>query len=448
MEHRAGYTDDLVAQAFANATEPQSAAGALAVVESCTSLIASPLMLASVSGFAISGGMLLAMGRDVLRLGNSVWLIDVSPVGQVQLLRASAFEVSGRSANPARWSYAMDFETPGGETVKRTSPAAGIIHIMGDTPPGRTWRGNAPWASAGLSSAALAEIERGVKEESNLASGRVWTLPDGSSDAQGQSMARTLRALRGGKMVIGETTSQGFGQGKLGAPKADWVPTKTGQDHSLGNVGMRESVQASIASAYGVSPLWFSPRATAPGIREVKRLAFLDVTVPLARAISDQLSLKLDTPVGIGWPNLADQSVDIHLRARGVLSLVQAGVPPRAALVAAGLGEVLLANEDDGDFRIASHQQLQGQLTPGQQPSGQQPHGRQITEPEGRATGLWLTHLRDGKVIKEHDVDASCELCKSRSDMQDDKQINGRTNGLDHGLDDRQKNGRMEYRNS
>ena len=33
VEERASYTDELVAQAFANASEPQTAAGALAVVE-------------------------------------------------------------------------------------------------------------------------------------------------------------------------------------------------------------------------------------------------------------------------------------------------------------------------------------------------------------------------------------------------------------------------------
>ena len=70
--------------------------------KSCTSLIATPLMVASVTGYALSGGTLLAMGRDLLLRGNSVWLIDILPNGQVQLLRASGFEVGGRSSNPAR----------------------------------------------------------------------------------------------------------------------------------------------------------------------------------------------------------------------------------------------------------------------------------------------------------------------------------------------------------
>ena len=416
------YTDDLVAQAFANATEPQSAPGALAVVESCTSLISTPLMVASVTGYAISGGTLLSMGRDLLRLGNSVWMIDLAPNGQVQLLRASAFEVAGRSSNPARWSYALEIETPSGQTVKRTSPAAGVIHIMGDTPPGRSWRGNAPWQSAGLTSSAMAEIERGVREESRLPSGRVWTAPDGASADQQLAMARTIGALKGGKQVVGETVAKGLGQGALAAPRSDWTPVKVGQEHTLATVGMRESMQASIASAYGVPPLWFSPRATGTAVRESKRLSFLNATLPLSKAIADELSLKLDTPISIGWPNLANQSVDIHLRSRGVLSLVQAGVPSQDALIIAGLDGVVIANQDDNDFRIAPR------IPPNQYPQDTP----DTPDPEGRGSTLLLSHLVDGKVIKEHAADSPCDLCSSRT--------NGQTNG--------QTNGRMEYRNS
>ena len=408
------YTDDLVAQAFANSTEPQSAPGALAVVESCISLIASPLMVASVSGYAISGADLVAMGRDVLLRGNSVWLIEVLPTGQVQLLRASAFEVAGRTADPTRWSYSLELETPGGQTIKRTAPANGVIHIMADTPPGRSWQGNPPWASAGLTASAMAEIERGVRDESRILNGRVWVAPDGSSQDQHTGMARALRGLKGGKMIIAETVAKGFGQGALAAPRADWVPVKVGQEHSVGNVGMRQQLEASLASAYGVSPLWFNPSATAPGVRECKRLAFLNCTLPLSKAIADELTAKMETLVAIRYPNLSDQSVDVHLRARGAAALGQLGVPPQDALVIAGLGEVLITNEDaDNRKHLPS---IPPQIPP-QIPT-------HIYDAEGRATGLVLSHLRDGKVIKDHPADSPCDLCESRT------------------------NGRMEHRNS
>ena len=405
QEHRASYTEALAAQAYANATEPQSAPGALAVVESCTSLIADPLLVATVTGYALTGGTLQAMGRDVLRTGNSVWLIDLGPDGSVQLLRASAFEVGGRSPNPARWSYAVEMETPAG-TITRRAPAARVIHVLTDAPPGRSWRGNAPWTSAPLSSAAMAEIERGVRDESKIINGRIWVSPDGATQDQSEAMARSIGSIKGGRQTVAETTNQGWGQGKLASPKVDWTPTKVGMEHDPANVSMRESVQASIAASYGVHPAWFAPTATAPGIREVKRLAFLSATLPLARIIADELSLKLETRIGIGWPNMADQSVDVHLRARAVQALVAAGVSSEDALVAGGLAGVVLADDDDLDdvFR--------------QKPSAN----------DARATGLVVQHLRDGKVVESHDADSPCEICKARS-----KQTNGQTNGAANG---------------
>ena len=149
MEERASYTDDLVAQAFANSTEPQPGAALLAVVESCTSLIAGPLAVASVSGYDLPGQTLLAMGRDLLLRGNSVWLIDVLPNGQVQLLRASSFEVAGRSSIPSRWSYSLAFETPNGQTIERTAPSTGIVHVMGDTPQVGVGEGTPPGLQLG-----------------------------------------------------------------------------------------------------------------------------------------------------------------------------------------------------------------------------------------------------------------------------------------------------------
>ena len=370
------------------------------------------------TGFALPAADLVSMGRDVLLRGNSVWGITILPNGQVQLLRASSFEVAGRSANPARWSYSLEFETPGGQTVKRTSPAQGVLHILGDTPPGRSWRGNAPWQAAGLTAAAMAEIERGVRDESRIIVGRIWVSPDGATADQQTAMARSIGSIRGGKQVVAETVAKGRGQGALAAPRSDWTPVNVGQEHSLGNVGMRESVQSSLSAAYGVPAAYMNMNATAPALREIKRLSFLNCTLPLTRTIADELSLKLDTPIAIRYLNLADQSVDVHLRARGVSALVQAGIPPQSALVIGGLGGGLLANEDDADFRIAPR------IPPNQYP----PDTPDTPDPEGKASDLVLSHLRDGKVIKEHAADSPCDLCESRT--------NGRTNG------------RMEYRNS
>ena len=161
-----------------------------------------------------------------------------------------------------------------------------------------------------------------MRDEAKTITGRIWTAPDGATDAQATAMGNSIKLVKGGNSVVAETTSQGFGQGGHAAPKLDWKPNSTGQDHTPGNVQMRESVQASIAAAYGLAPAMFNENATAPGIREVKRSAFLNRTLVLAEAISEELTLKLETPVSLSWPNTADHSVDVHLRARAASALM------------------------------------------------------------------------------------------------------------------------------
>ena len=421
VEHRAGsYTEALTAQAYANALEPVSEPGALAAVESCVALIADPLVVAVVTGFALPVGTLHAMGRDVLRSGSSVWLIELDALGQVQLLRASAFDVAGRSIDPSRWSYELEFETPSG-TVTRRAPGNGIIHVLTDAPPGRRWRGNAPWASAGLSASAMAEIERAIRDESKIPSGRIWTAPDGSTQDQQAAMARTIAATRGGRQTVAETVSKGLGQGALAAPRVDWQPTHIGMKHEAGNATMRDSVQASLSAAYGVHPGYFNPRATAPGMREIKRLAFLNVTLPLSRILADELSGKLNSSISIRWPNMSDQSVDVHLRARGVAALVGAGASLTDALVAGGLEDVGLADDDDDDdfFGPASNPRT----------STTSP-----TSTDGRATrdvGQLVRHYDGDEIVGEHDATKRCRLCRVRSKALSNGHGGG---GLEHAI--------------
>ena len=211
-----------------------------------------------------------------------------------------------------------------------------MVHLRLGSDPGTDWIGQAPWASASLSAEALAELERGVRDEARTINGRIWTAPDGATDAQAESMARTIRALKGGRQIVAESTNSGWGQGKLATPRADWVPTAVGQRHDPGNVGMRESVQSSIAAAYGVPAAFLNMNATGPGLREAKRLAFLDKTLPLDSLMESELSEKL-TPVSIQWEDLASQGIDVWLRARAIAPLAELGANKEDLLRLVGL---------------------------------------------------------------------------------------------------------------
>ena len=313
-------------QAITNALQelaeqaPVKASG-LAVVETCVSLIAEPFLVARLSGPLTSPRTLYAAARDVLRVGNSVWAISTEG-GSLSLQRAHKWKVRGGSANSSTWEYDLEIMAPDG-VVKRTLTAPSVVHLRLIGPADSDWNGSAPWQSAHLSSDAMAEIERGIRDESRLTTGRIWLAPDGATQEQAAGMAATVKAMRGGRQVVNETTAQGFGQGKTAAPSRDWTPASVGQSHSAGNVSMRDSVQGSIAAAYGVPAAYMSMSATAPGLREAKRLAFLNKTLPLAALMVEELREKLGGETSITWPNLADQSVDVHLRARGAAALME-----------------------------------------------------------------------------------------------------------------------------
>ena len=310
-------------------------ADALAVIESCVSLIADPLLVATVVGLPLPPRMPYQAARDLLRQGSSVWAIDTAP-GVLNLHRASKWSIRGSSPDPASWIYDLETNVPDG-TIKATYSAARVVHLRLASNPGTDWIGQAPWQSASISAEALAQIERAIRDEAKTLTGRVWTLPDGASTAQAQAMASTIRSMIGGASVVAETTAAGFGQSKLAAPQRDWTPIASGQGHSLGNVAMKDSEEASIAAAYGVPAAFLNADATAPAIREVKRMAYLNRTLPLVALMLIELRDKLDVEIGISWRDLASQSIDVHLRSRAVAPLAELGADKDELLRLIGL---------------------------------------------------------------------------------------------------------------
>ena len=343
-EHRQADYTQAVANALQELAEqsPVKASG-LAVVETCVSLIAEPFLVARLSGPLTSQRTLYAAARDCLRVGNSVWSISTEG-GSLSLQRAHQWKVRGGSADSSTWEYDLEIMAPDG-LIKRTLAAPSVVHLRLIGPADSDWHGSAPWQSADLSSEAMAEIERGIRDESRLTTGRVWLSPDGASQAQAQGMAATVKAMRGGKQVVSETTAQGFGAGKTAAPSRDWVPVSVGQAHSPGNVSMRDSVQGSIAASYGVPAAYMHMDATAPALREAKRLAFLNKTLPLAALMVEELREKLGE-TSITWPNLADQSIDVHLRARAASAMVELVQDKATLLELVGLPMTATASDE------------------------------------------------------------------------------------------------------
>ena len=298
-EHRASYANAYLTAALdaALGDSATASAGAVGVVESCSSLIADPFLVARISGRPIPLTHLHQMARDMLRQGNSVWAIDVVD-GELELQRACGWTVESRSPNPARWLYKLQIATPSA-TVSKVLPADSVIHLISDAPAESPWQGRAPWQTASLTGRAAAELEKSIGDESHVYAGRVWIAPDAASQTQVDAMGRTIAALKGGGQVVSETTAQGFGGGAHAAPPAskDWRAEHTGPAHPQANVLMRDSLENAIAGAYGIAPAYLNRQATAPALAATKRLAFLDRTLPLAALIAQAARRQ----TGLAW---------------------------------------------------------------------------------------------------------------------------------------------------
>ena len=81
---------------------------------------------------ALSPSTLSMIARQTVALGNSVHAIEVARTGprrgQIRLLPVADYDVSG-GVDPDSWFYAVEQERPTGEAVKRTIPAAGVVHV-------------------------------------------------------------------------------------------------------------------------------------------------------------------------------------------------------------------------------------------------------------------------------------------------------------------------------
>ena len=163
-----GYTDALIAASLASASGTDAAVGATAAAEFAAGLLGRALASADVSPTmpALSPALLEGMGRGLLLQGNAVYQLDVQESG-LYLLPAASWELSG-GARPDLWRYRLTLSTPSGNPILRTLPADAVVHVRMGAHPSTPWAGVSPLKTAGLSSAVLANIERGLSLEARV----------------------------------------------------------------------------------------------------------------------------------------------------------------------------------------------------------------------------------------------------------------------------------------
>ena len=336
------YTDRVVAALVASATGGRSDPGALAVVEFASSLLARTLSRATVEAApdvarAVTGHLLAMVARELVRRGEALFAIDVSPFdGSVDLAPAASWDVRG-SHRPESWRYRCDLFSPGG-SVTRLLPAAGVAHFRWNTPAARPWTGQSAIALASATSATAGETERSLANEAKVTIARV--AASGSATA-GQAKEYGERLAEGGIVpAVGGVAPMSTGGM---APTSAWRPERMGPEPAGELVELRRDVAREVLEAIGIPSTLFNPTASEGSQRAAFRRFLTATAAPACELVADELTRKLETPVRLDLGALATpDALASEARARGSKAsayahLVGAGMDKDEAQEKAGL---------------------------------------------------------------------------------------------------------------
>ena len=343
-----GYTDTLTAAILARAEGSVTAAQgapATAAVEMAAMLWGLALAAARVTpdsgtAAAVSPDVLRHAGREAIRRGQSLHVIDADPFEGVRLMPAYQWDVIG---GPRRDTWRWRVTLAGPDTTETiTVPDDGVVWLPWAVDAVRPWRGVPPMEYAHVTGALAANLELRLSQEAGAAVGSVIPVPQdggaGDDDDPLAGLKADLKASRGGVSLV-ETTSAGWGEGKGGAPQADWKPRRFGADPPAALATLRGDAYEAVCAACGLPP-GLSAKSDGTLAREGWRQFVMGRVEPLARAWAVELRRKLNAPAlafdfGALWAH------DLAGRAGAFAKLTAGGMTLVDAAAASGvLGDV------------------------------------------------------------------------------------------------------------
>ena len=343
-EHRASATDALV-QAILGAAQGKATGDwrAIAALETAVSLYASAFAVSTVIcenarvTAALTPSFLATVARSLIRRGEYLALLEVTPARGLELMTAGGWDVRGGPAEDGWW-YRCDLSGPSG-TVSRTVPAAQVLHVRYAVDTARPWRGLSPLEWAGSTGTLAGNLELRLGEEAGSPVGAYLALPraDGTDpDDESDPLADIRADIRaaGGSQVLVETTAAAFGEGRGAAPTTDWKPNRFGANPGPVLDLLRTNVGMAILSACGV-PVSLATDADGTSQRESWRRFVHGPVAALAAIVGGELGRKLDTPVSFTFGSL--YASDLTGRAAALGRLVKAQIPLDQAREIAGL---------------------------------------------------------------------------------------------------------------
>ena len=202
----------------------------------------------------ISPAFLSAVGRALIRHGESLWAISVN-AGRVVLTPACSWDITG-GADPSGWRYALELAGPSGSETAHL-PSEAVLHFQFGSDPDRPWVGTSPLGFAASSAASAAGLEQRLSEELGGPVAHLLPIPqDGGDGSDDDPLAQLKADIAGakGSAVLLETTAAGLGEGRGAAPTSDWTPKRLGASPPDVLAKLRAEGSAAVIAACGVPP--------------------------------------------------------------------------------------------------------------------------------------------------------------------------------------------------
>lgn len=335
------FSDAVVRLIEAQAAGKAADASSTAAVEAASGALSRAFASARVEGpphvqEAVTPAVLAQVGRDLIRSGRSMHVIDVDRMGKVSLLPCSSWHFEG-GAHPDSWMVRATYYGPSTSTTKRL-PFGGVVFVKWGSTPGQPYTGTGPLAWAHTTARLQSEAERSLADEAGGPLANLIAVPqDGGDDGEDdplRELKADLRTARGRALLV-ETVAAGFGEGRGAAPHRDWVASRLGPTPPESMATIRKDAFEAVLAATGTPPSLFLD-SDGTSQREAVRRWHQNTVLPLARLLETELAAKLEGECRLVFDSYA---LDMVSRATVVDKLVRAGVPITTAMMAVGLDD-------------------------------------------------------------------------------------------------------------
>ena len=324
-----GYTEAVIAAALAAASS-SSPSAATSAREIASGWWSRAFQSAELKGDALVSAALLPhlglIGRALILQGQVVFRITMDD--GLRLTPATVQKITG-GPDSRTWRYEVELVGPS-LTTKVTLPADECLHLTFSNEPDKPWLGVGPLQGASATNTLVTGLERGLGDEAGGPTGTIIPTPQG---VDVENLATDVSKLRGG-VSFPPTFSSGLGQGLAASPRSDWDAKRLGASPPASVVTLRMDAIGTLLASCGI-PVSAISSTDATGLRESFR-QFLHLSVmPVSARIAFQISERFEADMSFSFRRL--MASDITSRARGLASMVVAGVPLDEARVLTGL---------------------------------------------------------------------------------------------------------------